>query len=500
MELYNSLIQTEDDLKPSDETDENKQDIEIDEDNEEDNAEDNAEDNGEEENNEEEEEIVKVEDDYSDIEEENKNEDFFDYKSAAIDTKNITTFYNFSLSRPILKAINSVGYSCPTPIQSKCIPLILKGRDVCASAKTGSGKTAAFVLPIIEKLLYLQNENYIKCLIIVPTRELANQCYEVVKQLIKYTSITSALIIGGVALRQQEITLKNNPDIVICTPGRIIDHIKNTMSVSLIDVKYVILDEADKLLELGFQSELEEIIKSCPIKRQTLLFSATLSNKIEDLIKLSLNKPVRVCIDDTRKIVDNLIQEFIRVRDKSNREAILLSLCTRYFKEDTIIFCSTKARVHRLLLIFGLAGLSAVELHGNLNQSQRNNSMERFKNHEVNFMIATDIAGRGIDVEGVKTVINYEIPIDINRYIHRVGRTARAGHGGRAISLVGDNDHKLLKEIIKRSSTKALSRTLPPKEIEKWKSVIDSMEKDIKLISKQEVLIIFIIIEITNRN
>lgn len=267
-----------------------------------------------------------------------------------------------------------------------------------------------------------------------------------------------------------------------------IDHIKNTMSVSLFDIKYLILDEADKLLELGFQAELEEIIKSCPMNRQTLLFSATFTTKVDDLVKLSLNKPVRVCIDDTTKVVDNLLQEFVRIRDENTREAILLSLVKRYFKDDTIIFCSTKARAHRLLLIFGLAGLKAVELHGNLNQTQRTNSMERFKNHEVNFMIATDIASRGIDIEGVQCVINYEIPFDINRYIHRVGRTARAGHGGRAISLVGERDRKILKEIVKRSPMSVKSRTIPSTQIEKWKIAISAMEKDIKLISKQEKL------------
>jgi ATP-dependent RNA helicase DDX27 len=286
---------------------------------------------------------------------------------------NHDAFTSLSISRPLLKAIAKMGFVKPTDIQSQTIPLALQGRDICGSAVTGSGKTAAFMIPIIERLLYRPKAiPAIRVLIIVPTRELGAQCHEVAVKLSSFSSITSCLCVGGLSNKQQEAQLKSNPDIVIATPGRLIDHIHNSPSFTLDHIEILVIDEADRILEVGFKDELTEIIKHTPVKRQTMLFSATMTDNVDELIQLSLNRPIRLFVDNVQSMTSKLVQEFIRIRNhrEEQRPAILAALCSRTFKSETLIFFRSKAAAHHMKIIFGLLGLSAAELHGNLTQPQ----------------------------------------------------------------------------------------------------------------------------------
>ena len=245
----------------------------------------------------------------------------------------------------------------------------------------------------------------------------------------------------GLSVKVQESELRSRPDVIVCTPGRMIDHARNSRAVHLEDVEILILDEADRLLEMGFEHEVHELVRYCPRGRQTLLFSATMTSGVNELIKLSLNRPVRIDVDPVYNSADKLKQEFVRIRhDKeSTRDAILVSLCKNNFKKRTIIFFEQKWMAHRMKLIFGLLNLKAAELLGDLTQSMRLEAMQRFRDQSVNFLLATDLAARGLDIPSVETVINFQMPRDMTTYIHRVGRTARAGRSGVSVSLCGEN-------------------------------------------------------------
>eukprot|EP01027_Heterolobosea_sp_BB2_P019439 GEZU01027292.1.p1 GENE.GEZU01027292.1~~GEZU01027292.1.p1 ORF type:complete len:485 (-),score=185.06 GEZU01027292.1:101-1555(-) len=274
--------------------------------------------------------------------------------------------------------------------------------------------------------------------------------------------------------KDQEIALKSKPDIVIATPGRLIDHLLNTHSFGLEDIEVLILDEADRLLEIGFTDEIEELVKNTPKSRQTILFSATMTDKVDKLAQLSLKHPVRVSVDSRKETAKGLIQEFIRIRERkeSDKEAILVALCKRTFTSKTIIFCNLKATCARVTMLFHCVGLKAAELQGNLSQEQRIVALERFKTQNVDFLICTDVAARGLDVKGIETVINYEMPRDEKTYIHRVGRTARAGNEGRSISFAGEEHRNLMKKIIKHANKKnetVKNRIVPAEAISYWK-------------------------------
>ncbi|CAN8324816.1 unnamed protein product [Cochlearia groenlandica] len=389
------------------------------------------------------------------------------------------SFMELNLSRPLLRACETLGYKKPTPIQAACIPLALTGRDLCASAITGSGKTAAFALPTLERLLFRPKRVFAtRVLILTPTRELAVQIHSMIQKLAQFTDIKCGLIVGGLSVREQEVVLRSMPDIVVATPGRMIDHLRNSMSVDLDDLAVLILDEADRLLQTGFATEIQELVRLCPKRRQTMLFSATMTEEVKELVKLSLNKPLRLSADPSARRPPGLTEEVVRIRRtrEANQEAVLLSLCTRTFKSKVIIFSGTKQAAHRLKILFGLAGLKAAELHGNLTQAQRLDSLELFRKQEVDFLIATDVAARGLDIIGVQTVINYACPREIDSYVHRVGRTARAGREGYAVTFVTDSDRSLLKVIAKKVGSKLKSRVIPEQSIVKWSQIIDEME------------------------
>jgi ATP-dependent RNA helicase DDX27 len=315
----------------------------------------------------------------------------------------------------------------------------MAGHDVCGSAATGSGKTAAFLLPVLERLLYRPAKHAAtRVLVVTPTRELAVQCHVVCKKLGQFTDITAGLIVGGLSLKVQAAELRARPDIVICTPGRMIDHVRNTASVHLDDIDVLVLDEADRLLEMGFMDEVEELVRMCPAGRQTLLFSATMTSEVDKLAKVSLNKPVRVSTDPLFDLADRLSQEFVRIKPSRihDREPIVCSLLSRSFPSGVIVFTRTKRVAHRLMILLSLLGMKCGELHGDLTQRQRLEALENFREATIDILIVMDLAARGLDIQGVKTVINFEMPRDLTTYVHRVGRMARAGRGGCAVTLI----------------------------------------------------------------
>ncbi|UTT91530.1 hypothetical protein NDA17_000134 [Ustilago hordei] len=415
-----------------------------------------------------------------------------------------SSFTSFQLSRPLLRALTTLSFHKPTPIQSRTIPIALAGKDIVAGAVTGSGKTAAFMIPTIERLTWraksrtpLQAKS--RVLILAPTRELAIQCYSVGKSIAKFTDIRFCLCVGGLSVKSQEAELKLRPEVVIATPGRLIDHVRNSASFTLDDIEILVMDEADRMLQDGFADELNEIVKSCPKgARQTMLFSATMTDDVEQLVRLSLKRPVRLFVDPKRTTAKKLVQEFVRVRgtasagvagtvadeapstsnaetssaetssgggrksEDAQRPALLLALCTRTFTSQVIIFVRSKKLAHQLKIVFGLLGLSAGELHGDLSQEQRIDALTAFRDGKVDFLIATDLASRGLDIKGVQTVINYDMPGQFEAYLHRVGRTARAGRNGRAVTLVGEADRRMLKLAIKKSTAEQIKHRIIP--------------------------------------
>lgn len=298
------------------------------------------------------------------------------YKSGsktADDTLSTASFQTMNLSRPILRGLTSVGFTNPTLIQSKTIPFALLGKDVVGGAVTGSGKTAAFIVPILERLLYRPKKVATsRVLILCPTRELAIQCHQVAVKLAAYTDIKFALAIGGLNLKAQEAELRTRPDVIIATPGRFIDHMRNTAGVAVDTIEIFVMDEADRMLEDGFADELNEIISQIPRSRQTMLFSATMTDSVDQLIRLSLNRPVRLMIDSKNTTVDTLVQEFVRIRPQREhlRLAMLVDLCRNVYRTRTIVFFRSKQVAHRVRILFGLLNLKAAELHGSLTQEQ----------------------------------------------------------------------------------------------------------------------------------
>ncbi|KAI0840343.1 DEAD-domain-containing protein [Hypoxylon sp. FL0890] len=433
-------------------------------------------------------------DEEEDPEEAAKREAFFapEEKKPAGKQSGKSSFQNMSLSRPILRGLNSVGFTEPTPIQAKTIPLALQGKDLVGGAVTGSGKTAAFVVPILERLLYRPNKiPTSRVVILTPTRELAIQCHAVATKLASHTDIKFCLAVGGLSLKIQEAELRLRPDVIIATPGRFIDHMRNSASFSVDTVEILVLDEADRMLEDGFADELNEILTTLPKSRQTMLFSATMTSSVDRLIRAGLNKPVRVMVDSQRKTVDKLEQKFVRLRPgrEEKRMGYLVHICKTMHTERVIIFFRQKKEAHRARIIFALFNLPCSELHGSMNQAQRIASVEAFRDGKVGFLLATDLASRGLDIKGVDTVINYEGPQTLEIYVHRVGRTARAGRSGVAITLAAEPDRKVVKAAVKAGKSqgaKISSLIIDPAEADKWQEKIDEMEDEIEAIAREE--------------
>lgn len=304
-----------------------------------------------------------------------RKEAFFSNDPATTDSTAPTSFSAMNLSRQLLRSLTALNLTTPTPIQTRAIPLALLGRDILGSAVTGSGKTAAFMIPILERLTYRdrgKGGQACRVLVLCPTRELAVQCEAVGKALAEKggLDVRFALLVGGLSLNAQAHTLRTLPDVLIATPGRLIDHLTNTPSFTLSALDVLVIDEADRMLEAGFTDELEEIVKNCPRGRQTMLFSATMTDSVDELVKLSLDRPIRVFVDPNRNTAQGLTQEFVRIRSDDTRSPALVALCKRTVRERCIIFFRSKALAHQMRVVFGLCGLKAAELHGNLTQEQ----------------------------------------------------------------------------------------------------------------------------------
>ncbi|XPS98566.1 RNA helicase [Ascochyta lentis] len=402
------------------------------------------------------------------------------------------SFQSMSLSRPILRGLAAVGFTEPTPIQLKTIPIAVAGRDLVGGAETGSGKTAAFLIPILERLLYRPKKvPTTRVAILMPTRELAVQCFNVATKLASFTDITFAQMVGGFSMRDQEAVLKTRPDVVIATPGRFIDHMTNSASFQVEHLEILVLDEADRMLEEGFESQLNEILTTIPKSRQTMLFSATMTSSVDKLVRVGMDKPVRLMVDAKKQTVAGLTQEFIRLRlgKEDRRLAYLMYLCDKVYTERVIIFFRQKKEAHRVRVVFALCGKKASELHGNMSQEQRIQAVEAFRSGTSSYLLATDVASRGLDIKNVATVINYEAPQSHEIYLHRVGRTARAGRSGRACTLAAEPDRKVVKQAVKASreqGAKVVSRQVPAEEADKWITKIKDLEDEIEEVLKEE--------------
>jgi ATP-dependent RNA helicase RhlE len=359
------------------------------------------------------------------------------------------SFATLNLLPSLLKALEQEGYTEPTPIQAKAIPVILEGKDIIAAAQTGTGKTAAFALPILQFLTQeetaYQEKRVIKSLILTPTRELAAQISESFRSYGRYTSIRNITIYGGVSQRPQESALRSGAQVLIATPGRLLDLIQQRL-VNLSKVKLFVLDEADRMLDMGFINDVKKIITYLPAKKQTLFFSATMPSEIARLAKDILVNPVGVSVAPISSTAEKIDQSLYFV-EKNNKKQLLLHLLKTDNITNALIFTRTKHGADRVVKDIATAGIHAEAIHGNKSQQARLKALHNFKTGKTKILVATDIAARGIDVEELSHVINYELPNIAETYVHRIGRTGRAGRSGIALSFCDAEERAYLRDI-----------------------------------------------------
>ena len=367
-------------------------------------------------------------------------------------------FNELGLMPSLLKAVNEKGYTEPSPIQEKAIPLILKRKDVLASAQTGTGKTAGFTLPLLQILSKQPNSNHrkIKALILTPTRELAAQIYDNVVEYSKYLEIRSTVIFGGVNQKPQVSKIRNGIDILIATPGRLLD-LENQRLLSLRNVEILVLDEADRMLDMGFQRDINKIMNLLPSKRQNLLFSATFSKEIKRLAKGILNDPALVETSPQNTTVEAIVQYVYKV-DKNKKSNLIIQLIKEGNWRQVLVFTRTKHGANNLCKKMIKADISAAAIHGNKSQSARTKALAGFKDGSIEILVATDIAARVLDIPLLPHVVNFELPNIPEDYVHRIGRTGRAGAKGEAISLVCVDEKQYLKDIEKLVNLKIPSK------------------------------------------
>ncbi len=354
-------------------------------------------------------------------------------------------FATLGLHTTFVRAVAAEGYETPTPIQQKAIPHVLFGRDVLACAQTGTGKTAAFMLPLLQRLAATPRTGRVRALVLAPTRELAAQIGESATAYGRLGNIRHAVIYGGVGQRAQEIALRHRPDVLIATTGRLLDLIGQNI-VSLDAIEILVLDEADRMLDMGFIHDVRRILKMLPRKRQTLLFSATMPADIAALARDALVDPVRVAVAPQATTAEKVAQ-VVHFVAKTEKRAALQRVLHEERAARTLVFTRTKHGANRLAEQLERAGFQTAAIHGNKSQNARERALDGFKRGSISVLVATDIAARGIDVDGVTHVVNYELPNVPEQYVHRIGRTGRAGAHGRAISLVSDDERGLLSDV-----------------------------------------------------
>lgn len=360
------------------------------------------------------------------------------------------TFKDLNIIDPILKSVAIAGYKIPTPIQVDAIPILLEKKDILGSAQTGTGKTAAFAIPILQNLYQEQpnsSHKTIRALILTPTRELAGQIYENFTLYAKFVNQHSTVIYGGVSQKKQEEALRKGVDILIATPGRLLDLVYQG-HIKLNEVSYLVLDEADRMLDMGFIKDVNKIIDLVPKQRQTMLFSATMPKEIETLSKTILKDPVRVSIVPVNQTIDIIEQTLYHV-NKSKKTQLLVDLIKSQKMRSVLVFMRTKHTANKLVLELTKANVTSEPIHGNKSQSARERALENFKKGKTQVLVATDIAARGIDIDALSFVVNYDLPETPETYIHRIGRTGRAGKDGKAISLCDPKERSLLNDIEK---------------------------------------------------
>ncbi len=370
----------------------------------------------------------------------------------------IQDFSSFGLDASILQALAGMGYSQPTPIQAEAIPIALAGRDLMGAAQTGTGKTAGFSLPILQRLLPQQSASMsparhpVRALILAPTRELADQIYENVRVYAQHTHLRCTVVFGGVDINPQTEALRNGVEIVIATPGRLLDHVQQK-SINLSQVQVLVLDEADRMLDMGFLPDLQRIINLLPKQRQNLMFSATFSEEIKKLANTFMREPQLVEVARRNATADNVSQTVYAVTETDKRRA-LVQLIQSHAVEQLIVFVNTKLGASRLARQLERDGVSATAIHGDRSQAERLKALDDFKAGLIKALVATDVAARGLDIADMPCVVNYDVPNNAEDYVHRIGRTGRAGASGIAITLMAPDEERALADIeklIKRS-------------------------------------------------
>jgi superfamily II DNA/RNA helicase len=362
-------------------------------------------------------------------------------------------FADFGLAPEILRALTDQGYVHPTPIQAQAIPIVLQGRDVMGAAQTGTGKTAGFSLPIIQLLLAQANTSMsparhpVRALILTPTRELAVQVADNVRAYAQHTPLRSTVVFGGMDMKPQTETLRRGVEIVIATPGRLLDHVEQK-NISLAQVQMLVMDEADRMLDMGFLPDLQRIINLLPKKRQNLMFSATFSTEIKKLANTFLTNPTTIEVARSNATADKVTQVVYKVPEDQKRDVVEFLIRQRELKQ-VIIFSNTKIGASRLSRSLEQAGIKASAIHGDKTQQERMAALESFKQGEIEVLVATDVAARGLDISDLPCVINYDLPYNAEDYVHRIGRTGRAGASGDALSVYSDKDERLLVDIEK---------------------------------------------------
>ena len=376
-----------------------------------------------------------------------------------------SSFSNLQLAESLARAVADMGYESMTPIQAQAIPVVLTGKDVMGAAQTGTGKTAAFSLPLLQRLMRHENTSAsparhpVRALVLLPTRELADQVAQQIAQYAKYTKLRSTVVFGGMDMKPQTLELKKGVEVLVATPGRLLDHIE-AKNVVLNQVEYVVLDEADRMLDIGFLPDLQRILSHLPKTRTTLLFSATFSPEIKRLAGSYLQDPVTIEVARPNETASTVEQRFYSVSDDDKRYALRSLLKQREIRQ-AFVFSNSKLGCARLTRALERDGLRATALHGDKSQDERLKALEAFKRGEVDLLVCTDVAARGLDIKDVPAVFNYDVPFNAEDYVHRIGRTGRAGASGIAVTLVTNHDARLVGEIEKLIKKKINVETCP---------------------------------------